>query len=109
MTEKKTLHYSEGKPGVDQIPPDFLLQLGMVYTYGAGKYARDNWKLGTEWSQFYGSALRHLLSWWSGEDYDRESHLHHLAHAAWNLATLYYYQTHSLGTDNREKGALPEC
>jgi len=99
--DQKTLHFSEGKPGVDQIPPEILLEWGDVFSFGERKYARDNWKKGTDWHQFYGSALRHLLKWWNGEDIDPESGLPHLAHAIWNVGALRYYQIHQIGTDNR--------
>ena len=102
-SSNRTLHDSDGKPGVDQIPPAFLIELGRVYTFGARKYARDNWKLGTYWHEFYGSALRHLLAWWSGEDDDPESGINHLIHAAWNCAALFYYQKEGRGTDDRPK------
>ena len=112
------LHYSDGKSGVDQIPPEILLELGEIYTYGAFKYGRDNWKAGTNWHEFYGSALRHLFAYWSGQDYDhcddsegcegrlaarckKHSRMHHLAHALWNIGTLRYYQMNGLGVDTR--------
>lgn len=95
------LHYSEGKEGVDQIPPEVLMELGKIYAFGEKKYGRDNWKKGAKWSEFYGSALRHIFKFWRGQDYDDESTLHHLDHAIWNLITLRYYQMKSLGEDNR--------
>lgn len=113
----QTLHYSEGKSGVDQIPPDFLLELGQIYSYGAKKYARDNWKNGTDWHQFYGSLLRHALKFWNGQEYDlcdeqcehkdadfcpNHSRRHHLAQVAWNAATLFYYEQHNKGEDSRD-------
>ena len=101
MGDYVALHYSDGKSGVDQIPPEVLLELGRIYTFGERKYARDNWKAGTAWHEFYGSALRHLYNWWMGEDLDPESGLHHLAHALWNITTLMYYQNHDLGEDTR--------
>jgi len=38
LDESKALHFSEGKSAVDEIPPDFLLGLGEVFTYGGNKY-----------------------------------------------------------------------
>ncbi len=98
---KKALHFSEGKAGLDQLPAEVLVEWARVFDYGAEKYARDNWKLGTDWHQFYGSALRHITRWWMGENIDPETGLHHLAHALWNIATLRYYQIHNLGIDDR--------
>jgi len=97
----KALHFSEGKPGVDQIPPEVLLAYGSIFTYGEKKYARNNWLQGNEWHEFLGSALRHLLRWEAGEDIDPESKLPHLAHALWNVGALHYFQVKGLGTDDR--------
>ena len=94
-------HFSEGKSGVDQIPPQVLLELGRVYAMGEQKYGRDNWRQGTAWHEFYGSALRHILRWQSGEDLDDESGLPHLSHAIWNLVALQHFQMNGIGTDDR--------
>ena len=104
MTEtnpERALHYSDGKPGVDEIPPEILLELGKVYTYGAEKYGRGNWLRGNAWHEFYGSSLRHMLAFWRGEEYDPESGLPHLAHALWNIVALRYFDLHGLGEDDR--------
>lgn len=101
MTEKAT-HYSQDKSGVDQIPTEVLMEWGEVFTYGEKKYARNNWKKGTDWHEFYGSALRHLYKWWNGEDIDPETGLSHLAHALWNVGALRYYQRREIGTDDRD-------
>jgi len=98
----ETLHYSEGKSGVDQIPPEVLMALGNVYSYGEKKYSRGNWLRGTNWHEFYGSALRHMFRFWRGEWLDDESGLPHLAHAIWNLSTLFVYHQHKIGKDTRD-------
>ena len=94
-------HFSDGKSGVDQIPVEVLLEWGKVFTMGEKKYGRDNWKGGTKWHEFIGSALRHLFAWERGQELDSESELPHLAHAIWNLGALLYYQKMKLGTDDR--------
>jgi hypothetical protein len=73
----------------------------LAWAAARGKYPRDNWRKGTEWREFLGSALRHLLAWGDGEDLDRESGLSHLKHAATNIAFLIEYQERGLGTDDR--------
>ena len=102
----KASHFSEDKSGVDQIPVETLLEWGQVFTMGAKKYGRDNWKSGTDWHEFYGSALRHMFAFWKGEDNDPESGLSHLAHALWNIGAIRYYQIHELGEDSRDE--LPD-
>jgi hypothetical protein len=103
---RKALHFSQGKVGLDQLPVEILMEWATVFDYGAEKYARNNWRSGTEWHEFYGSAFRHLIKWWLGEDIDPETGLNHMAHALWNIATLRYYQIHGLGHDDRPP-ALP--
>jgi hypothetical protein len=105
--QDKALHFSDGKIGFDQLPVEVMMEWARVFDYGAEKYYRDNWKLGTDWHQFYGSALRHIFKWWMGEDIDPETGLPHLAHAIWNVATLRYYQLHELGKDDRPAPASP--
>lgn len=100
MTEKAN-HYSQCKLGIDQIPAECQLELGLVYSYGEHKYDRDNWKKGTEWHEFIGSAKRHLLAWELGEERDPESGCHHLAHVAWNAFSLMFFEMYGLGTDDR--------
>lgn len=95
-------HFSANKLALDQIPVEMLQALAAVYQFGEMKYARDNWKRGTDWHEFYGSALRHIVSFWSGQSIDPESNLPHLAHAIWNLTTLMYYENHGVGTDDRQ-------
>lgn len=97
------LRYNAGKPKINQIPMDFLAELGEVYEMGAKKYARDNWKKGMDWSICADAAYRHFLLafWYQRVQKDEESGLHHLAHAVWNLIALWYYEKHGLGNDDR--------
>lgn len=64
----------------------------VIFEYGQLKYTRDGWLQVPNGQQRYLSAcLRHLLPEDDLVD-DRESHLLHLAHAAWNiLASLELY------------------
>ena len=63
-----------------------------VLQMGAAKYTERNWEKGMKWSRVYNSLQRHLYSWYQeGENYDKESGLHHLAHASWNVLVLLAY------------------
>ncbi len=97
----RALHFSEGKSGVDQIPAEVLLEWGDVFTHGETKYGRNNWLQGNDWHEFYGSALRHMLKMWKGEDIDPPSGLPNLTMAIWNLGALRFFQIHGLGEDDR--------
>mgnify|MGYP001366435106 CR=1 FL=1 len=88
-------HHDAGKTRYDLLPLYPLDQWAQVMTWGAGKYSDRNWEQGMAWSRVYGSALRHLLAWWAGEEKDPESGLNHLGHALWNIAAmLEYTRTH---------------
>jgi len=45
--------------------------------------------------------MRHMWDWWRGEDYDGETGISHLAHAACRLMFLMTYQDRGRGTDDR--------
>lgn len=79
------------KSGTHLIDPAFVLGIGDVLTYGARKYAPNNWKRGMSWATVFGAVLRHLFSWFLGEDNDPESGLPHIHHAACSLMFLGYY------------------
>lgn len=93
---------------MSHVPTDFLLALGRVYGFGEGKYpdsapGRPNWSRGYAWSLSYDALMRHLISWWGGEDTDPESGESHLLHVAWHAATLFTFMEKGLGTDTRPK------
>lgn len=74
------------------IPPETTKALAEVLTYGASKYAPDNWKLVSA-DRYMDALFRHLESFRSGETHDPESDLHHLAHVLTNVAFLHYLHT----------------
>jgi len=86
----KAVMYSP-KSGVQMIDPAFITGIGDVLTYGANKYASNNWMRGMSWTTVIGAVFRHCLAWFMGEDRDRESGLPHLHHAACSLMFLGYY------------------
>lgn len=72
-----------GKPRWDLLPFEALAVVVAVLTFGARKYAPDNWRSVEGWRwRYFRAALSHLAAWWRGEKLDPESGLPHLAHAA---------------------------
>ena len=70
------------KPRYDLVPPQALEWIAQVLTYGAHKYAPENWRKVDGWRwRYFSAAMRHLWAWQKGERYDQESTLPHLAHA----------------------------
>jgi hypothetical protein len=98
--------FDSGKPRYDLIPPRAFHELMLVYTYGCKKYDPDNWWKGMKWRKVIGPMMRHIFKWLRGQKYDRESGLHHLAHAAWNAIALYQYELCNLGEDDRQPHTL---
>lgn len=75
--------FDTGKPIIGAIPPHAELAVARVMTFGAQKYARDNWrKIDDIPTRYMDAALRHLNAVRRGEMVDPESGEHHLAHAA---------------------------
>lgn len=77
------IKHDKDKPRWDLLPYDSVGQVVDVLTFGAAKYADDNWKKVPDARRRYiAAAMRHLTAWIAGERKDPESGLHHLAHAA---------------------------
>lgn len=89
------------KPRLDLIPSLPLFKAGEVLAFGARKYKPHNWRLGLSWLETYGSLQRHLAAWLDGEDNDRESGYHHLAHAVCQMLFLAEFVFRGTGTDDR--------
>lgn len=87
------LRYNEGKLRYDLLEPYAIEELVKVFTRGAEKYAPRNWEKGMDWSKMLASLKRHIAEWEKGDDFDKESGLYHMAHAAWNaLALVSFYK-----------------
>jgi hypothetical protein len=57
-----------------------------------------------DYSRLLSAGLRHQLAWNSGEDFDPESGLNHLAHACANMLMLLEYQLLDQPGDDRAEG-----
>ena len=86
---------TDPKTGLEMISPYFLEGVGDVLTYGANKYARNNWLRGMSYATVFGGIMRHLWAWFRGEDIDLKekggSGLPHLYHAAGGIMFLIHY------------------
>lgn len=83
------LKLDDGKSRLDLLPPFAIAALGDVLTYGAKKYAPDNWRRVPDARRRYiAAALRHILQDMSGERCDRESGLPHISHALASLSFI---------------------
>lgn len=75
--------FDAGKPMLRLLPPKAVFAVARVLTFGAKKYAPDNWrKVDNAKERYTDALLRHVFAWLGGERNDHESGEHHLAHAA---------------------------
>lgn len=88
MSEPGVKH-DQGKLQYRLMPVVVLREIVKVLTFGAQKYAPDNWRKVENRRERYTDALfRHIEAWRAGERQDPESGCHHLAHAACCLVFL---------------------
>ena len=81
--------YGMSKPGIEGVPAAPLFMVGEVMRLGIRKYGLTNWRHDPiSASVYYNAAMRHLFSWWDGENNDFESQQPHLAHAVACLLIL---------------------
>lgn len=96
-----------GKPPISLIPRSALLAEARVMAKGKVKYGAHNWRDGgMDWSRLIDAAMRHLLAFADGEDFDtgpEGSGELHLANARCCLAFLIEYYERDLGRDDRYK------
>jgi hypothetical protein len=85
MSGKK---FDTGKTRLDLIPPEAVEAIGQVLTFGAQKYQDHNWRKGIHYSRLYAATLRHMNSFWEGNDIDEESGLPALSHAIVDLIMI---------------------
>lgn len=97
-----------GKPRYDLLPPELLEATARVLTFGADKYGDRNWEKGMGWGRCFAALMRHMWAWWRGHNWDPETGMSHLWHAACCLAFLIAYEERCIGTDDRPKDAGPK-
>lgn len=68
------------KVRLDLIDPLAIEGLAKVLTFGARKYAPNNWRYGLAYGRLIAAMLRHLFAIMRGEDTDPESGLPHIDH-----------------------------
>lgn len=77
------------KPPLSTLPCPVLFEVGNALLEGGCKYRRHNYRLaGVRASIYYDAAMRHLMQWWEGEDFDRDSGVHHVSKAIAGLIVL---------------------
>lgn len=100
-TNPKT-RFGMAKPPLGLIPGPAMVHMAEAFRDGAEKYGPANWRVDPVSSSTYvNAALRHLLSWWDGEEEAQDSGVHHLGHAAACLAIIMDAQAQGTLHDDR--------
>lgn len=74
------------------LPLDLIEEIVRVYTFGAEKYAPNTWQnLEDGYNRYKAALMRHIVAYEKGDKYDKESSIHHLAHAAWNAIAMLHF------------------
>jgi len=77
------------KLSLSKIPPAALAHCAAAMMDGAKKYEKYNWrKTNVEAEIYVDACLRHLTSWYDGEECAEDSKVHHLGHAMACIAIL---------------------
>jgi len=77
------------KAPLSTLPTGPAYEVALAMLEGARKYGRHNYRvMGVRASVYYDAAMRHLTSFWEGEDIDPDSGIHHLMKAAACLFVL---------------------
>jgi hypothetical protein len=104
--------FDTGKPQHSLVPSSELTDVVKVFTMGADKYGRENWKRVEDGMFRYFDAMqRHIASYKvymeTGDErhlYDEESGLHHLSHAMTNALFLMWLDNndaHKFAPENK--------
>jgi hypothetical protein len=90
----------EGKPDFTLLPPLPLQRVTEVLTFGAEKYGADNWQYVDDGERRYlAAALRHINQHLQGEDFDKESSMLTIAHAAASLLLALQFVEERVGEE----------
>lgn len=84
------IKYDNEKPNWSLLDLSIISDVVSVLTYGANKYAPDNWKC-VDKNRYFSACLRHLTAYQHGEPVDEETGISHLAHAA---CCIHFMQWH---------------
>lgn len=79
-----------------------MAEVGVAMMEGALKYGRHNYRgVGVRASVYYDATMRHMFSWWEGEDIDPDSGLSHVTKAITSLTVLRDAMIQNMVEDDR--------
>lgn len=90
------------KAPMSVLPRGVLYECGLGMLEGGRKYGRHNYRqAGIRASVYFDATMRHLDSWWEGEDIDPDSGMPHVVKAICSLLVLRDAQMNGLCADDR--------
>ncbi len=90
------------KAPMSTVSAPVMAEVGVAMLEGAAKYGRHNYRnAGVQSSVYYDATMRHLMSWWEGEDFDPDSGLSHVTKAIASLCVLRDAMIQGMLTDDR--------
>lgn len=96
------------KAPLSTLPMGVVAEMGAAMLEGAAKYGRHNYRgVGVRASVYFDATMRHLISWWEGEDTDPDSGLSHVTKALVSLAVLRDAMMQSKCEDDRPPRSAP--
>lgn len=99
--ELKGDRFNEGKLKWGLVSFEALRPMVEVLEFGANKYSSWNWTKGLKYTEICESLLRHIYSFLSREDEDKESKLYHVGHILCNAMFLSYMFLFKKDMDDR--------
>lgn len=101
QTNPKDLVGTQKAP-MSTVSAPVLAEIGVAMLEGACKYGRHNYRaVGVRASVYYDATMRHLMSWWEGEDIDPDSGMSHVTKAITSLVVLRDAMIQGKVTDDR--------
>lgn len=96
--------FKDDKLRWDLLPMEEIEDIVRVYHAGAKKYGPNKWQdLDNGFERYRAACARHIMAYLKGEKMDKETNVHHLAAAAWNVITMLWYDKHGKGLIQNEK------
>lgn len=90
------------KAPLSTVPFGVVVEVGVGMLEGSAKYGRHNYRCaGIRESVYFDATMRHLVSYWEGEDIDADSGLSHITKALCSLVVWRDAQMQGMTTDDR--------
>lgn len=90
------------KAAMSTIPAVVMAEVGVAMLEGATKYGKFNFRaVGVRASVYYDATMRHLMSWFEGENTDPDSGMNHITKAITSLVVLRDAMIQGKVTDDR--------